>query len=193
MTESAAEPERDDESSEREGGVRNVVLVLTLAAGFAFIPRVMQGLGKPAMNAEAPDFAGAIVANAANAPTPEQRTVKLSELRGRPVILDFWATWCGPCQAESPIVNGVAQRYRDRGLVVLGVNTSDERGLAERFVAKKGLTFPIVFDERNDIARSYQVENLPTLVVISKEGKIVAVRRGITSDADLDRLARQVL
>jgi thiol-disulfide isomerase/thioredoxin len=109
------------------------------------------------------------------------------------VFVDFWATWCGPCQAELPIVNGIAQRFKDRGLVVVGVNTSDEPGLGEVLARKKGLTFPIVYDEGNDVARSFRVGNLPTLVVVSKEGTIVAVRQGITSDADLERLVRQVL
>jgi cytochrome c biogenesis protein CcmG, thiol:disulfide interchange protein DsbE len=188
MSEEAAsqEPERADGGQ----GVRTVVLVLVLAAGFAFIPKVMSGLGQPAMSEEAPELAAPVVANAL---TPDQKHIKLSELRGHPVVLDFWATWCGPCQATSPIVNSIAQRYRDKGLVVLGVNTSDERGLAERYAAKKGLTFPILFDDGNVNAHRYKVENLPTLFVISKEGKIVAVRHGITSDADLDRLVKQVL
>ncbi len=92
-----------------------------------------------------------------------------------------------------PIVNGIAQRFKDRGLVVVGVNTSDERGLAERFVARRGVSFPIVYDEGNSVAHSFRVDNLPTLVVVSKTGKIVAIRHGITSDSDLERLVRQVL
>jgi thiol-disulfide isomerase/thioredoxin len=176
--------------SESGEGFRTVLVVLALAAGFAFIPKLTNGCGAPEMSEDAPDFASRIVANA---PTPAQPIVKLSDLRGHPIILDFWATWCGPCQAEAPIVNSLSQRFRDQGLVVIGVNTSDERGLAERFATRKGLTFPIVFDEGNDVARKYKVENLPTLFVISKEGKVVAVRHGITSDADLERLVKKVL
>jgi thiol-disulfide isomerase/thioredoxin len=137
-----------------------------------------------------------VVANAPDAPAgpvSEKTTMTMSALRGHPVVLDFWATWCGPCQAEAPIVNGIAQRFKDRGLVVIGVNTSDAEGLAARFAIKKGLTFPIVFDDGNAIANKYRVDNLPTLIVVSKEGKMVAVRHGVTSDAELERLVRQVL
>ena len=193
MSESTArDPEgaRPEARGDASHGARMVLVVALLAAGFALLPRAVQSCdGGATASGEAPAFTAPVVANG----EPDQRQLSLAELRGRPVLLDFWATWCGPCQAEAPIVNGIAQRFRDKGLVVVGVNTSDERGLAEVWAKKKRLSFPIVYDEGNSIARSFRVENLPTLVVVSKEGKIVAVRHGITSDADLERLVRQVL
>lgn len=177
-------------SAERAHTARMMLVVVALAAGFAVVPRVTQGCSKTSGTEEAPDFTASLVANA---PDPAERTLTMSKLRGHPVILDFWATWCGPCQAQSPIVNGISQRFKDKGLVVVGVNTSDAEGLAARFAAKKGLLFPMVYDEGNTIANKYRVDNLPTLIVVSKEGKIVAVRHGVTSDSDLERLVRQVL
>ena len=140
-------------------------------------------------------FTASVIANAPDGADAAQPTMTLSALRGHPVVLDFWATWCGPCQAEAPIVNGISQRFKDRGLVVIGVNTSDASGrtLAPAFAKRKGLTFPIVFDEDDVIAHKYSVENLPTLIVLNKEGKITAVRRGVTSDTELERLVRSVL
>jgi len=139
---------------------------------------------------DAPDFTAKVVLNA---PDPATKELSLASLRGKPVVLDFWATWCGPCQAEMPIVNGISQRYRDKGLVVVGVNTSDGEGLAAGFGKKRGVSFPLVYDEDNVVAHKFGVDNLPTLVVLSKEGKVVAVRHGITSDADLDKLVKSVL
>jgi cytochrome c biogenesis protein CcmG, thiol:disulfide interchange protein DsbE len=183
----------DDELDEREDRPnpwRTALIVFGLAAGFALIPRLSRGCeGSLFSNDPAPDFSAHIVANAPS----DAKELKLSELRGHPVVLDFWATWCGPCQAEAPIVDGLAQRYRDRGLVVVGVNTSDEAGLAERFVRRKGLTFPIVYDEGNAIAQAFKVGNLPTLIVVDKEGKIVAVRQGVTSESALEDLVKRVL
>jgi len=112
--------------------------------------------------------------------------------RGKVLLLDFWATWCGPCQAEAPILDKVAQRYRDKGLVVVGVNTSDAPGRARPWAMSHHLTFPIVFDP-DETAPRYGVENLPTLVVVSKSGKVLAVRTGVTSDAELERLVASAL
>ena len=186
----SAIPSGGTAAAERAHTLRMTLVIVALAAGFAFVPRATQSCGKATGTEEAPDFTASVVANA---PDPTQKTMTMSALRGHPVVLDFWATWCGPCQAEAPIVNGLAQRFKDKGLVVIGVNTSDAEGLAARYAVKKGLSFPIVYDEGNAIANKYRVDNLPTLIVISKEGKIVAVRHGVTSDSDLERLVRQVL
>jgi thiol-disulfide isomerase/thioredoxin len=180
-------PVHSDDRGTRWG---TVLKVAVLAGGFALIGRMSHGCEGASLDEDAPDFHARIVANAEN---PGQASLDLSGLRGRPVLLDFWATWCGPCQAESPIVNTVARRYKDRGLAVIGVNTSDEDGLAEHFVRRKGLGFPIVYDEGNAIAKHYGVSSLPTLVVVSKTGKVVAVRHGVTSDGALDEIVRRYL
>jgi len=176
--------------------VRATLAVVALAAGFALVPRMTKGCEGTSLDEDAPNFSARIVANGEALGGDAgigANTVELSSLRGRPVVLDFWATWCGPCQAEAPIVNAIAQRYKDKGLAVIGVNTSDEDGLAGRFVRKKGLSFPIVYDEGNAIARQYGVSSLPTLIVVSKTGKVVAIRRGVTSDSALDEIVRRYL
>ncbi|CAN5924359.1 hypothetical protein BH11MYX4_BH11MYX4_00460 [soil metagenome] len=171
---------------------RMAMIVLALAAGFAVVPRVTAGCGKTSGDEEGPDFTATVIANAAD---PSQHTMTLSALRGHPVLIDFWATWCMPCQAELPIVDGIARRFKGEGLVVLGVNTLDPDGrvLAPALVARKGIMFPILLDPDNAIGRKYHVDGLPTLVVLSKEGKIVAVRSGVTGEAELERLVRKVL
>ncbi len=196
MSEGMSESVRTSAAADKAPGgssnsARMVMIVLALAAGFAIVPRVTAGCGK-STDEEGPDFTASVVANAAD---PSQTTITLSSLRGHPVLIDFWATWCGPCQAELPIVNGIARRFKNDGLVVLGVNTDDKDGkvLAPALVARKGITFPILLDPDNAIGRKYHVDGLPTLVVLSKEGKVVAVRSGVTGEAELERLLRKVL
>ncbi|MCL2722860.1 MAG: redoxin family protein [Polyangiaceae bacterium] len=180
---------REDALEKRSSVVRSVLVILALGAGFIVVPRVMHGYVNRGPAEDAPDFTAVVVANAPDG----QKSLNLAALRGHPVLLDFWATWCPPCQAELPIMNGLAARFKDKGLVVVGVNTSDEEGLAAPLVARRNIGFPIVYDRGDAIASKYGVNNLPTLVLVSKEGKIVAVRRGVTSDSDLERLIRREL
>lgn len=141
----------------------------------------------PLVGKDAPDFTLDVVHNG----EPGSK-LALSAMSGHPVILDFWATWCGPCQVEAPILSRVAERYKDRGLLVVGVDTSDAPGKAGPFAAKKNLAYPIVFDEAG-VADRYGIHNLPTLVVVDKTGKVRAVRTGITDESALDALVGDVL
>lgn len=176
------------ERAEQTGQGAGLALgLLVLVAAFALIPRLFGAGSKP--GGEAPDFKAELVANG----EPDQKEIVLSSLRGKAVVLDFWATWCGPCKLEAPVVDALGKRFKDKGLVTVGVNTSDEEGLAAQWVAQHNLSFPIVFDRDNHVADAYGVHNIPTLVVIDREGKIHAVRTGVTPSDELERLVREVL
>jgi cytochrome c biogenesis protein CcmG, thiol:disulfide interchange protein DsbE len=166
-------------------------LVLLLLAGFAVLPRIFV----PRVR-EAPDFTLDLVANAgALGPgSTEKKTLSLHDLRGSAVLLDFWATWCEPCRLEAPIVDQVSRRWRDKGLVVVGVNTdTPDQGDPGEFTLAHGLTYPMVHDSSGETSRAFEVEGLPTLVVVSRSGKITAVRTGTTDQAELERLVRAAL
>jgi thiol-disulfide isomerase/thioredoxin len=166
-------------------------LVLVLLAGFAFLPRVFTQRVR-----EAPDFNVTVVANGAGlgAGMADSKTLSLSELRGSAVLLDFWATWCAPCRAQAPIVDQLSRRWHDKGVVVVGVNTdTPDQGDPGAFAMAHGLTYPIVHDVSGEAQRAFAVESLPTLVVVSRTGKITAVRTGMTDDAELERLIRQAM
>jgi thiol-disulfide isomerase/thioredoxin len=117
----------------------------------------------------------------------------LSELRGKAVVVDFWATWCGPCRAEAPIINALAEKHASDNVVFIGLNTDDEEGNAVAFARKHGLTYPIAYDADRSAARAYNVKGLPTLVVISRSGKVVGTRTGVTSAKELDEMIREAL
>ncbi|HEY4014269.1 MAG TPA: TlpA disulfide reductase family protein [Polyangiaceae bacterium] len=167
-------------------------LVCALVAGFALLPRVLRSQAGASVGRDAPDIALPLVANTA-ATLSDPATFRLSELRGHAVLLDFWATWCEPCRLEAPIVEQLSRRWSDRGVVVVGVDTdTPDQGDPARFAAAHGLTYPMVKDDGR-ASRAYGVDALPTLVVVSRMGKIVAVRSGMTDDAELERLVREAL
>jgi len=175
------------EAEEPASGLTIAAMVVALIVAFAFLPRFFGSRGGgPLSGKPAPEVTFNYVLNApAAAPS-------LSSLKGHPVLLDFWATWCGPCQQTAPVVDRIAARYRDQGLAVVGVNTSDEAGNAAPWASRHHLNYPIAFDS-GEAARAYGVENLPTLVVIGKDGNVVAVHHGLTSDAELDDLVKKAL
>ncbi len=169
-------------------------LVAAMLLGIAILPRILSRSHAAAVGRPAPDFSLALVANRPTATGADARSLRLSDLQGHTVLLDFWATWCQPCRAEAPIVEQVARRWRDRGVVVLGIDmdTADQ-GDPRAFAIENDLSYPILHDVTGAAARAYDVDSLPTLVVVSPEGKIAAIRSGITDGAELERLVRQLL
>ena len=161
------------------------LLALSLFLGITILPRFF--VKNALVGQEAPDFSLAVVTNA------EGDRIRLRDLKGHPVLLDFWATWCEPCQIVAPILDRVSRKHRERGLVVVGVNTSDRPGLAPIFARKKGLSYPIVYDSDDEVARRYGVNNLPTLVVINAAGNVVAVQTGIEDEGSLEDLVNQAM
>jgi thiol-disulfide isomerase/thioredoxin len=181
-------PPRAPADEDQTGGWTIAMVVLALIAGFTLYPRFFPH-ASALDGKDAPDVSFAMVANA---PAGGAR-VSMGDLQGHPVLLDFWASWCGPCRHEIPIVQRIASRYGGQGLSVIGVNTSDEAGNAAPFAKSLHLTFPIAYDEGQRVASAFGVDGLPTLVVISKTGKVLAVRTGETSDSDLDALVKRAL
>ena len=104
-------------------------------------------------------------------------TVSLASLRGKTVILNFWASWCPPCRAEMPAIEKVYRSHKDLGLEVLGVNTTnqDSQTAAAAFVQEVGVTFPILFDRSGAVSAGYTLQGLPTSFFIDCKGVIRSV------------------
>ena len=113
-------------------------------------------------------------------------TFKLSAHRGKPVILSFWASWCGPCREELPELNRFANARKD--VVVVAVNTDRNRSAGERFYNELKLTLPAVYDENSAAISNYDVETFPTTYVIDQQGTVVLRSSGYNSKYGLKPL-----
>jgi cytochrome c biogenesis protein CcmG, thiol:disulfide interchange protein DsbE len=109
------------------------------------------------------------------------RQLRLSSLRGKAVVLNVWASWCGPCKEEAPYLEEVWQRNRGRGLVVVGLDAKDFRADARRFARRYELSFPLVYDGPGDTIDGYGVTGFPETFVIDREGEVVAGFAGAVS------------
>lgn len=95
-------------------------------------------------------------------------------LRGHPVVLNFWASWCAPCREEAPLLERTYQRFRDQGVRFVGVNIRDQEPNARRFVEDFGITFPVVRDEDQELARGLDVYGLPQTFFIDADGRLAS-------------------
>ena len=104
--------------------------------------------------------------------------LRLSSLRGKVVVINFWASWCEPCKKEMPRLEQAWQRYRSRGVTFIGVNTTDFTGDAQRFVKRYRLTFPVVRDGNGRVLARYGGLPIPWTYFVNREGLIVGYIRG---------------
>jgi peroxiredoxin len=104
--------------------------------------------------------------------------VRLSEQRGQVVMLNFWASWCGPCRQEMPLLDGISKKYSKMGFVLYGVNVEQDNTDAKKMLKDLKVQFTILFDPESKLSSLYNVDAMPTSVMIDKKGKIRYVDRG---------------
>ena len=120
-------------------------------------------------NAIAPDF---------TLRTMDGPNLRLHEQRGRVVMVNFWATWCGPCRQEMPHLSRLHDKYGSAGFVLLGVNVDDDVGKAAALAAKLGVTFPVLLDTDKAVSKRYDMSAMPATVLIDKDGRVRFLHRG---------------
>jgi peroxiredoxin len=132
-----------------------------------------------------------LVASSATAANPEPKpapdfklpsrsgeAVRLADLKGQVVMINFWATWCGPCRQEMPLLEQIHAKYEPLGFTLLGVNVEPDSAGAVKWLEKVPVSFPILFDTANAVAAQFGVEGMPSSVFVDREGRMRYVHRG---------------
>jgi len=158
-----------------------VVLLITgflvYTFGFAGNSNGVVETGKKAPNFELPGLNG--------------ETIRLSDYRGQVVLVNFWATWCKPCQVEMPEFQAIYEKYRNDGFTILGVNQAEPPELVRPYVEKGGYSWTFALDEKGKISERYGVYRIPQSYLIDRDGKVVYMWLGIaTQDSVESQLAK---
>ena len=161
-----------------------VVLVIMLALSV-----VMAGCSAPAQGARvgelAPDF---------QLPGLDGKSVSLEYSRGRPVMVNFWATWCPPCRSEMPHLQAVYDEWYIRGLTLLAVNIGERSAAVDEFMQSNNLTFTVLLDITGSVAQEYNVSAIPTTFFIDKDGIIQdKVIGAFPSQAEIESRLSQIM
>lgn len=169
---------RDRDALESDGGAATGAATSAMTDTQQIVGRLPRA-GSPALDFTLPTLAGG--------------SITLSELRGHPVVINFWTSWCPACRREAPALQAMHAEFAPRGLILLGVNATaqDELSAIRAFVAEFGVTFSILLDEQDAVFEAYRVMALPTTLFIDAQGVIRDVVLGEMSQADMrERLDR---
>lgn len=127
-------------------------------------------------SAFAADAGGPAPAFTLAALTGQQAT--LSQYKGQVVMLNFWATWCGPCQQEIPLLDQMYKKYKPAGFTLIGVNVDKEAAPVKDLLARKPVSYPVLLDPANQVSKAYHVDEMPSSVIIDRKGEIRFIHRG---------------
>ena len=122
---------------------------------------------------------------AGNGPAPEfsldsraGTRISLAQYKGQVVMLNFWASWCGPCRQEMPLLENIYKKYHKLGFTLIGVNVEPDSKAAEGFLEQTPVSFPVIYDKDSTLSRAYDVQGMPSTVIIDRKGKIRVLHRG---------------
>ncbi len=143
--------------------MRNRIIAIVAALACA-VPALAANTGAPA-----PGFSLA---------SREGKDVSLDQYKGQVVMLNFWASWCGPCRQEMPLLDSIYKKYNKLGFVMLGVNVEPDSKAAIDWLKETPVSFPILFDRDSKVSKLYDVAGMPSTVIIDRTGKVRTLHRG---------------
>jgi peroxiredoxin len=157
--------------------VLSTLLALALAA-------CSSAPGTARLGGPAPDF---------SLPTADGGTVRLADLKGKPVLINFWATWCQPCREEMPAMQELYEQYRDRGLVILAVDMEEDLRPVRRWIDQGGYTFTFLLDGEGEQVKRYNINASPTSYFVARDGVIRDLKLGALSRGEMQTKIEKLL
>jgi len=120
-------------------------------------------------NSAAPDF---------TLKSESGENLRLSEFRGEVVMINFWASWCGPCRQEMPLLDELYSQYKPMGFTILGVNVEEDSSKAKQMLDESPVNFPVLFDNQSEVSKLYNVVAMPSTVLVDRDGNIRYLHQG---------------
>ncbi|UUV26956.1 MULTISPECIES: thiol-disulfide oxidoreductase ResA [Lysinibacillus] len=117
----------------------------------------------------------------------------LEEYKGQGVFLNFWGTWCKPCEREFPIIDRYYNEYKEKDIQVLAINIAESDFVVQNYIDRKGLTFPVLIDKNKSVMEAYNINPLPTTILINSEGKIEKIITGEMKEQDIKSYMELIL
>ena len=164
-------------ATSRSSKLWEILMLLALAAGIVWtiLSRVPAAVGAPLSSLPAPREG--FLAPDFTLDMLQGDRIRLSDLRGKIVVVNFWATWCPPCRAETPALEKSYEKYKDSGVIIVGVDLTDQDSLSDvaAFVQEFGLTYPILLDRDGSVGLRYRLQGLPSTFFVNRQGVIRTV------------------
>ena len=163
----------------------HIASLLAATALMFTVPNTAAGV---AMSGPAPDF---------TAKTSRGTTLRLSELQGQVVLVNFWASWCGPCLQEMPHLNRLYERYSPAGFVLVGVNIDDDAKVGLEAASRFKIKFPVVLDTDKKVSSLYNMSGMPATIIIDKTGRVrfvhIGYKPGSGVEESYERMIKELL
>jgi cytochrome c biogenesis protein CcmG/thiol:disulfide interchange protein DsbE len=178
------------------GGVRRTAPTIAVLAALALVALLVYGVvgagGKTTLD-DAVKRGDRPAAPVRDLPSLDGGTASLADYKGKPVLLNFWASWCEPCKAEAPVLERAHARLRRAGGAVLGVTVSDQSDDSRAFLREHGLSFPSLRDVDGRLGDDYGTTGVPETFVIDRDGRVAAISRGSVDEAFVTQALDRVL
>ncbi|ABS21519.1 thiol-disulfide oxidoreductase ResA [Bacillus cytotoxicus] len=160
-----------------------ILLILSVAVGFTLYQNFFADKEKMQVGKVAPNFV---------VTTLDGKKIERKDLKGKGIFLNFWGTWCKPCEKEMPYMNELYPKYKEKGVEIIALDADETEIAVKNFVNQYGLKFPVAIDKGSEVINTYGVGPLPTTFLIDKEGKVIQMITGTQTKEQMEEYLKKI-